>query len=101
MLIVSVVTGWFSYYLNAYYSGPYLKYSVLEQIRDILPSLLLAFGMAIVVYIIGWLPLSPYIVLPMQIACGAIIVFSICELTKMEEYIQIKNIAFGLIPNRK
>ena len=101
MLIGSVVTGWFSYYLNAYYSGPYLKYSVLEQIRDILPSLLLAFGMAIVVYIIGWLPLSPYIVLPMQIACGAIIVFSICELTKMEEYIQIKNIAFGLIPNRK
>lgn len=101
MLISSVITGWVSYYLNAYYSGPYLNYSVWAQIKDIMPSMSLALGMAIVVYFIGCLPLSPYVILPIQLVCGAIIVFSVCEITKMEEYIQIKNIAFNILPQRK
>ena len=101
MLIGSVLTGWFAYYLNAYYSGPYLNYSVLSQLKDILPSMLLALGMAVTVFFIGLLPLSPYALLPIQIITGAIIVFAVCELTKMEEYMQIKNIALGIIKKIK
>ena len=59
MLIGSVITGWISFYLNAYYSGPYLNYSIWAQIKDITPSILLALGMAIVVYCIGFIPLTP------------------------------------------
>ena len=32
MLIGSVLTGFFAYYLNARYSGPFLKYSITEKI---------------------------------------------------------------------
>ena len=96
MLIGSVVTGWFAYYLNAYYSGPYLSYSVWAQIKDILPSMSLALGMGLIVFLIGFIPLSPYAMLPIQIVVGAIITFSICEISKLEEYIQIKNIALSI-----
>ncbi len=101
MLIGSVVTGWFAYYLNAYYSGPFLQYSIWAQIKDILPSMALALVMAAIVYFIGWLPLSYYILLPIQVVCGAAIVFGFCETTKMDEYIQIKRIALNMLFKRK
>ena len=97
MLIGSVIVGWFAYYLNAYYSGPYLDYSVWNQIKDITPSMLMALGMATTVFLIGLLPVSPYVLLPIQILVGAIITFSICEIAQLEEYVQIKNIALDII----
>ena len=36
MLVGTLVTGIISYYLNAYYSGPFLNYSIKEQVKDIL-----------------------------------------------------------------
>lgn len=101
MLIGSVIVGWFAYYLNAYYSGPYLNYSVWAQIKDILPSMSLALGMGLIVFLIGFIPLSPYALLPIQIIVGVIITFSICEITKLEEYIQIKSIVFSIIQKGK
>jgi len=100
MLIGSVVVGWFAYYLNAYYSGPYLDYTVWAQIKDIMPSLLLALGMAIIVFFMGYIPLSPYVLLPIQIVIGAIIVFTVCEITKLSEYLQIKDIVFSMIKKK-
>ena len=101
MLLGSVVIGWISYYLNAYYSGPYLNYTIWEQIKDILPSMLLSLGMAIVVFLVGLIPLAPYILLPIQIVIGAIIVFATCEITKLNEYLQIKDIALSLLKKEK
>lgn len=100
MLLGSVVAGWIAYYLNAYYSGPYLQYSVWAQIKDILPSMLLSLGMAITVFLIGLLPISPYLLLPIQIATGAAIVFGVCEMTKLTEYMQIKDIALSILKKK-
>lgn len=101
MLGCSVVTGWISYYLNAYYSGPYLKYSAWDQIRDLIPSMFLSLGMGAIVWLVGLLPLSPYALLPIQIAVGAVIVFAVCEWSKLEEYVQIKEIALNIIKRKK
>lgn len=100
MLVGSVIIGWIAYYLNAYYSGPYLNYSIGSQIKDILPAMLLALGMAIIVFFVGLLPISPYILLPIQIIIGAIIVFVLCEITKLNEYMQIKNIALSILKKK-
>lgn len=100
MLLGSVVVGWFAYYLNAYYSGPYLQYSVWAQIKDFLPSMTLAIVMAVVVYFIGWLPLPAYALLPIQIVCGAIIIFGVCEAIHLEEYLQIKQIAMNIMKKK-
>ena len=92
MLIGSLVISLISYYLNAYYSGPFLNYSIKEQIKDILPSFGVAILMAIPVYGMGFIPLNPFILFPLQILIGAIITVTICEKMKLQEYFEIKNI---------
>ena len=97
MLGGSVVTGCIAYYLNAYYSGPFLNYSIKEQVKDILPSFGVAVAIAVPVYAISFIPLNPFILLLLQIVAGAIITISICEVTKLPEYIELKGIAMPVI----
>lgn len=100
MLIGSVFVGFFGYYLNAYYSGPFLKYGVWQQVKDILPSFGVALTMAVIVSGIGYLPWSPFLLLPLQIVVGAVITITLCHLFKLEEYIELKNIALAFL-NKK
>lgn len=93
----SVLTGFFAYYLNAFYSGPFLNYSIKEQAKDTLPSFLVAASMAIPVYIMSYLPLTPYALFPLQIVTGALIVIVICETKKLPEYLEIKGIVMPMI----
>lgn len=97
MLLGSVVTGWFAYYLNAYYSGPAIDYSIKEQIIDILPSFDIALTMASIVYAMSYIPLSPYLLFPIQIVCGAVITITLCRLCKLPEYNEVEGIALRLL----
>lgn len=97
MLGGSVITGFIAYYLNAYYSGPFLNYSIKEQIKDILPSFGVAVTMAVPVFAMSFIPLNSFLLLPVQIVVGAVITIGICEYTKLPEYIEIKGIAMPLI----
>lgn len=86
MLIANVFCGLFSYYLNAYYSGPFLDYSIMEQVKDIMPSFSISISMGAVVFGMSFIPLNYYILLPLQMLVGAIIVIGLCNLYKLEEY---------------
>lgn len=97
MLGGSVMTGCIAYYLNAYYSGPFLNYSIKEQVKDILPSFGVAVAMAAPVYAMSFIPLNPFILLPLQIVAGAIITISICEVTRLPEYLELKGIVMPVI----
>ena len=97
MLISSVFTGLLSYYLNAYYTAPLLGYGIKEQVKDILPSFGVALTMAIPVFAMSFIPLNPFLLLPLQILVGAVITISICEVTNLPEYIEIKGIATPII----
>ncbi len=101
MLIGSVFTGFFAYYLNAYYSGPALNYSIREQIRDILPSFGVAITMALSVYAMSFIPMTPFLLLPLQIIVGAIITVTLCKVTKLEEYVELKGIAKDMLNKLK
>ena len=97
MLAGTLVTSLISYYLNAYYSGPFLNYSIMEQVKDILPSLGVALVMAVPISTISFIPMNPYILLPLQIVVGSIITISICEVIKLPEYFEIKGITMSII----
>ena len=97
MLAGTLITSLISYYLNAYYSGPFLNYSIKEQVKDILPSFGVAVAMAVPVYAMSFIPLNPFILLPLQIVAGAVITLAICEVTQLPEYIEIKGIINSLI----
>ena len=77
------------------------KIGILEQIKDILPSFTLSAIMAMLVYAISFIPMSVYVILPIQLLTGAAIIFGFCELSHMEEYEKIKESAIELINKRK
>lgn len=96
MLWGSVFTGFIAYYLNAYYSGKILNYSISMQLKDIYPSLGIAVMMGGVVYSVSFLPLSPRVTFP-QLFVGAITTWGLCEIIHRDEYVEIKMIIFVCI----
>ena len=97
MLAGTLVTSLISYYLNAYYSGPFLNYSIKDQVKDILPSFGVAVAMAVPVFALSFIPMNPYLMLPLQIVVGALITIVVCEATKLPEYLELKGIAMPII----
>jgi len=93
MLGGSIVTGCISYWLNAKFSGPFIDYSIKQQVSDIIPSFTIAIIMAAIVYAMSFIQISPFILFPLQIIVGATFVFLVCEKLQLEEYIEIKSIA--------
>ena len=92
MLVGSVISGWIALILNSYYSGKKFNYTWWMQLKDVTPSIIISLVMAVPVYLLTYLPLSYFIILPIQIIVGALIVFALCEWRKQEEYVQLKSI---------
>ena len=90
MLLASVFTGWISLYLNSYYNGKILGYTVMKQLKDIAPSYYIAFFVAVCVYFFKYFNLSYWIILPLQVLVGFFLVILICEYMRIEEYLEIK-----------
>jgi len=101
MLIGSIVVGIISFFLNSYYTGRSLGYSSWMQLKDVAPSYGLAFLIALSVYFLKYLPLSYWIVLPMQIIVGTSVFVILCELLKLPEYIELKGIIVDYINKMK
>lgn len=101
MLIGTIMFGVISFFLNSYYTGKELNYSSWMQLKDVAPSYLIASIVALAIYFLKYLPFSYWIILPMQVIVGVLVFWSICELIKQQEYLELKNIAkeylFGLV----
>ena len=92
MLCVNMVVGIIAYFLNSHYSGRLLGYSSWMQMRDIAPSYALAIAIGLSVWFLKYLPMSYWIIFPLQIAVGIVVFFTLCKLFKMNEYEEITDI---------
>jgi O-antigen/teichoic acid export membrane protein len=97
MLIASVFCSWFSLILNSYYSGKKFHYTWWMQLKDIAPSFIISIIMAIPVYMLSYLPISYYIILPLQLVVGFTLSIALCELKQLEEYVELKTIVVNYI----
>lgn len=93
MLVGTIVTGVIAFFLNSYYTGKKLGYSSWMQLKDIMPSYGIAFLIAICVFFFKYLPISNWIILPLQLVVGVAVFFFVCEMTKLEEYVEVKGMA--------
>ena len=92
MLWGVVITGVIAFFLNSYYTGKKLNYSSWMQLRDISASFVVSLIIAMSVYFLKYVPVSYWIVLPLQLLVGSTMFFVICEKIKLEEYLEIKAI---------
>ena len=81
-LLISVV----SFFLNSYYTGKLLGYSPWMQIKDISPSFGVALATAVPVWLLKFLPLSNWFILPLMLLLSVFIFFGICNLFRIKEY---------------
>ena len=93
-LLISTLT---SMIINSWPNKKLLNYSFLEQIKDILPSIILAIGMGAVVYLIGYLPLPTLPLLLTQVICGGVIYLFGSSLLKLEQFVYVKEIVFSFV----
>ena len=90
MLIGSIISGIINFFLNSYYSGKSLGYSSWMQLKDVLPSYVIALIIALSVYFLKYLPLSFWIILPLQVVVGSLVFFILSKAFKVKEYEEIK-----------
>jgi len=86
MLYVNVAIGILTYFLNSFFSGKQLGYGSWMQVKDIAPSYGVAIAVALSVWFLKYLPISNWIILPLQFIVGLIVFVIICRLLKLEEY---------------
>ena len=93
MLLSMVLNTLFAYYLNSYWSGQLINYSFLEQIKDILPSFLLALLISSIMFLESlFIFLSSPILLAIQLISGVAATIGVCELLKLKDYLYLKEI---------
>lgn len=97
MLVGAIFTGTIAFFLNSYYTGQRLNYSSWMQLKDVAPSYIIATIIALSVYFFRYLPISYFIILPIQLVVGVSVFFAICETIKPSEYLEVKSIAKDVI----
>lgn len=100
MLIGSAVVSWFSVFLYTYYTNKYYGYSAIDQLKDIMPSFGVALLVAIPVFLLTFLPISSYILLPIQIVLGFLLVVFWGKILKLEEYKFVREAVFSIVKKR-
>jgi len=91
MLYANLVTGIIAFFLNSHYSGKMLGYSSWMQLKDVSLSYGIAIIVALSVWFFKFLPISNWIILPMQLVVGTVVFFTICHFVKPVEYEDLKN----------
>ena len=81
-----IVSGILSQVINSWPNWKLLNYKYIEQLRDILPSIIVATCMGICVYCIGFLSLPTIITLIVQVVVGATIYIGVSAIFKLEEF---------------
>ena len=101
MLVASIVVGVISFFLNSHYTGKKLGYSSWMQLKDIAPSFGVAVVVAVSVFFFKFLPVSNWLILPLQLMVGVIVFVAVCKVTKNAEYSEVKGILLSLLKSAK
>ena len=78
-----------------------LNYGYLEQLKDILPGILLALFMGICVYFVSFLPISIYLILVIQVVLGATIYIGISAILKLDAFEYLWNTVKEIVEKKK
>ena len=100
MLWGSVFTSFIAYFLNSYYSARLIDYPTMDQLKDILPTFLTSFIVAFFMWCISLLDWSVYLLLPLQLFLGILLIAFIYEKVKLPEYIELKQLAVSLLKQK-
>ena len=83
--------------INSQPNKKLLKYSYFEQIKDIMPSMILSLAMGIIVYFISFLQLNIVIILVLQMVVGVTVYIAGSILFHMDSFYYVLSIVKTLL----
>jgi O-antigen/teichoic acid export membrane protein len=90
MVYGMIITSIISYYLNSYYVGILIDYPAWEQLRDLIPYLILAGVMGLAAHAAVMIPFpDPLSLLLTQIGLGMVVYFCLCRLFRLAAFMGI------------
>lgn len=95
-----IVTSILSQLINSWPNKKLLNYSYPEQLKDILPGLLMAAFMGVCVFFVQWLPLNEWLTLLIQVPFGAVIYVGGSKLLHLESFEYVLSIVKGYLHRR-
>lgn len=99
--IGTLISGIISTFINSYPNLKLLNYSYLEQVKDIMPSLLISMLMGGITYSIKFFEMSNSLTLISQIVTGFIVYILLAKIFKLESYDYVVNTFKSLLNKRK
>lgn len=98
LVAVVIMNSYISLFINTYFSGREISYSVKEQLKDLVPVYLITLTMGAAVYVAGMiLPESNFLRMTLQIALGISFYIIACRVFKIKELKIIVELIFPLI----
>ncbi|WP_292269378.1 lipopolysaccharide biosynthesis protein [Butyricimonas sp.] len=88
----SVFASIMATFLNMYFCGKLIDYSILEQVWDISKILIVAIVMMVAVWMVGYIPLNIYILFSLQIVVGILIYIGIAYIVGIDSLKKYKSI---------
>lgn len=101
LALSGVVSGIISSFINAYPNKKLLNYGYAEQIKDILPSLLLSLVMGVMVYFFSYFGFSPLVTMVLQILAGVVIYVLLALLFRLECFHYLITTVISLFKDRR
>lgn len=99
--MTGVITTVLSCFVNAAPNKKLIGYSYLEQMKDILPSLLASVIMLGSVLAVGLLPLNPFVMILLQITVGIAIYVVISAITRMKPFLLVLEMIKKILKKKK
>ncbi len=96
LLIGQIIVSFLSLFINMFPNKKLFNYTIGNQFIDMLPSFILSVCMGIVVYLIGFIKISMFLLLIIQILSGILIYVLLSILFKVECFIYLKNVLFSI-----
>lgn len=96
-----LISGLLSQIINSWPNRRLLNYSYIEQLKDILPSIIAAVLMGAIIYPIHYLPMLDIVILVIQVVVGLLTYISLSVVFKIDSFHYILGFVESLFGNRK
>ena len=99
--MTGAITTLISCFINAFPNKKLIGYSYLEQMKDLLPNILVSIIMGVAVFFVSYLNVNNIILLLLQILTGVIVYVIVSAIFKLEGFTFLKESILSAINKRK
>ena len=99
--MTGAITTLISCFINAFPNKKLIGYSYLEQMKDLLPNILVSIIMGVSVFLVSYLNVNNIILLLLQILTGVIVYVIVSAIFKLEGFTFLKESILSAINKRK